>query len=187
MTPPGDSDTPGRLQEPQAVLAPLTAAALFLVATVDTGGEAAVRDLLADLFRAGADRRVPGAGRRAGPGHRFGSDAWDRLSPVPGRPSSTPSREVAGERHRAAATPGDLLFHIPRRPDGRLFRAGLPDHGPAWPAGVTVVDEVHGFKYFDDRDLLGFVDGTENPVGRAAAEAVTVGGEDPDFAGSRAT
>ena len=33
---------------------------------------------------------------------------------------------------------------------------------------VTVVDEVHGFKYFDDRDLLGFVDGTENPTGTAA-------------------
>jgi putative iron-dependent peroxidase len=49
---------------------------------------------------------------------------------------------------------------------------------------VTVVDETHGFKYFDMRDLLGFVDGTENPVGRAAAAAVTVGGEDPLFAGS---
>ena len=31
----------------------------------------------------------------------------------------------------------------------------------------TVVDEVHGFKYFDERDLLGFVDGTENPTGAA--------------------
>ena len=30
---------------------------------------------------------------------------------------------------------------------------------------VTAVDEVHGFRYFDDRDLLGFVDGTENPRG----------------------
>jgi putative iron-dependent peroxidase len=49
---------------------------------------------------------------------------------------------------------------------------------------VTVVDEVHGFKYFDDRDLLGFVDGTENPTGAAAATAVTVGPEDDAFAGS---
>ena len=49
---------------------------------------------------------------------------------------------------------------------------------------VAVVDEVHGFKYFDDRDLLGFVDGTENPTGAAAAAAVTVGAEDPDFSGS---
>jgi putative iron-dependent peroxidase len=49
---------------------------------------------------------------------------------------------------------------------------------------VHVIDEVHGFKYFEVRDLLGFVDGTENPVGPAAAAAVTVGTEDPPFAGS---
>ena len=48
---------------------------------------------------------------------------------------------------------------------------------------VTVVDEVHGFRYFDERDLLGFVDGTENPVGAAAARAALIGAEDPAFAG----
>jgi putative iron-dependent peroxidase len=51
--------------------------------------------------------------------------------------------------------------------------------GPA----VTPVDEVHGFRYFDERDLVGFVDGTENPTGREAMEATTVGDEDPRFAG----
>jgi putative iron-dependent peroxidase len=44
-----------------------------------------------------------------------------------------------------------------------------------------VVDEVHGFRYFDQRDLLGFVDGTENPDGAAAAAAVLIGAEDPQF------
>jgi putative iron-dependent peroxidase len=48
---------------------------------------------------------------------------------------------------------------------------------------VSPVDEVHGFRYFDDRDLLGFVDGTENPRGEAAIDAVTVGEEDTAFAG----
>jgi putative iron-dependent peroxidase len=51
-------------------------------------------------------------------------------------------------------------------------------------SSVHVVDETHGFKYFDNRDLLGFVDGTENPGGVDAAAAVTVGAEDPQFAGS---
>ena len=37
---------------------------------------------------------------------------------------------------------------------------------------ASVVDEVHGFRSFDERDLLGFVDGTENPEGGAAAAAV---------------
>jgi porphyrinogen peroxidase len=171
------------MQEPQAVLSPLTAAALFLVATIDPGGEAAVRDLLADL--SGLERtvgfRVPDAGLSMITG--IGSAAWDRLFAGPRPAELHPFRELAGDRHRAVATPGDLLFHI---------RAGQVDVGfelaslimDRLAGSVTVVDEVHGFKYFDDRDLLGFVDGTENPVGRAATEAVTVGDEDPGFAGS---
>jgi len=48
---------------------------------------------------------------------------------------------------------------------------------------VSTTDEVHGFRYFDERDLLGFVDGTENPTGSAAKHAVFIGDEDRDFAG----
>jgi putative iron-dependent peroxidase len=48
---------------------------------------------------------------------------------------------------------------------------------------VSPVDEVHGFRYFDDRDLIGFVDGTENPRGEAAIDAVLIGEEDAAFAG----
>jgi putative iron-dependent peroxidase len=48
---------------------------------------------------------------------------------------------------------------------------------------VSTVDEVHGFRYFDDRDLLGFVDGTENPRGDEVAEAALIGDEDPAFSG----
>ena len=48
---------------------------------------------------------------------------------------------------------------------------------------VTVVDETTAFRYFDARDLLGFVDGTANPVGPELTEAALIGDEDPDFAG----
>ena len=48
---------------------------------------------------------------------------------------------------------------------------------------VTVVDETHGFRFFENRDLLGFVDGTENPDGPLAVSATEIGDEDPDFAG----
>jgi hypothetical protein len=47
---------------------------------------------------------------------------------------------------------------------------------------VATADEVHGFKYFDERDLLGFVDGTENPEGQAAIDATIIGEEDVAFA-----
>ena len=48
---------------------------------------------------------------------------------------------------------------------------------------VDVVDETHGFRYFDDRDLTGFVDGTENPTGSASVASTIVGNEDSGFAG----
>jgi putative iron-dependent peroxidase len=50
-------------------------------------------------------------------------------------------------------------------------------------SSVTVEDEVSGFRYFDSRDLLGFVDGTENPMGSAVGHDVLIGGEDEEFAG----
>ncbi|HEY5244930.1 MAG TPA: Dyp-type peroxidase [Acidimicrobiales bacterium] len=179
-TPPG---SPVRLQEPQAVLTPLTAAALFLVMTIDPGAEEVVRDLLADL--AGLERtvgfRVPTAGLALVTG--VGSDAWDRLFTGPRPAELHPFRELQGERHHAIATPGDLLFHI-RAAQADLCFELASQIVERLTGSVTVVDEVHGFKYFDDRDLLGFVDGTENPTGSAATDAVTVGAEDPDFSGS---
>jgi porphyrinogen peroxidase len=80
-------------------------------------------------------------------------------------------------------TPGDLLFHIRSARTDVCFELAAQIM-ERLTGSVAVIDEVHGFKYFDDRDLLGFVDGTENPSGRAAADAVVVGDEDREFAGS---
>ncbi|MBV6702629.1 Dyp-type peroxidase [Kitasatospora aureofaciens] len=168
--------------EPQAVLSPLTSAAVFLVLTVDPGGEDAVRELLPDLagLRRSVGFRAPAGGLTCVTG--IGSDLWDRLFDGP-RPSGLhPFREVAGARHRAPATPGDLLLHLRAARTDLCFElaARLTDR---LAGSATVVDSVQGFQYFDDRDLLGFVDGTENPEGRAAEAAALIGDEDPDFAG----
>jgi putative iron-dependent peroxidase len=93
-----------------------------------------------------------------------------------------PFREIrAGSRH-AVSTPGDLLFHIRAKRMDLCFELAtriMESLGEA----VSAVDEIHGFRYFDDRDLLGFVDGTENPRGGEVAEAAIIGDEDPAFAG----
>ncbi|MFE7772695.1 Dyp-type peroxidase [Streptomyces sp. NPDC057445] len=167
---------------PQPVLSPLTTAAIFLVVTVDQGGEQAARGLLSDLT--GLQRAV---GFRAPNGKLscvtgIGSFAWGRLFAGPRPAELHPFRELAGARHRAVSTPGDLLFHI------RAARLDLcfglaAEIMERLRGAVTMRDEVHGFKYFDERDLLGFVDGTENPVGPAASAAVLIGDEDPQFAG----
>jgi putative iron-dependent peroxidase len=166
----------------QPVLTPLTASAVILVLTIDDGGESVVPDLLADLSglaRTVAFRALDG-GLAVVTG--VGSDAWDRLFSGPRPAELHPFQALQGERHRAVATPGDLLFHIRSATMDLCWELASLVVGRL--AGVaTVVDEIHGFKYFDERDLLGFVDGTENPTGQAAADAVTIGGEDPSFAG----
>jgi putative iron-dependent peroxidase len=157
--------------EPQPVLTSLTSAAMFLVATVREGGEEQVRDLLSDVT--GLSRSV---GFRALDGGLacvvgLGSDLYDRLFAGPRPAGLHPFREIAGPRHTAVATPGDLLLHIRAKTMDLCFE--LADQLTSRLAGVTtIVDEVHGFRYFDQRDLLGFVDGTENPTGRIAEAAV---------------
>jgi porphyrinogen peroxidase len=169
--------------QPQPILAPLTPAAIFLVVTIDDGGEATVHDALMDL--SGLVRAI---GFRDPTKHlslvaSIGSDAWDRLFGGPRPAELHPFIELTGPRHTAPATPGDLLFHIRAEAMDVCFE--LASRILKSMAGVvTVVDEVHGFRYFDNRDLLGFVDGTENPDGPIAVNATAIGDEDPDFAGS---
>jgi porphyrinogen peroxidase len=168
--------------EPQAILTPLTEVAMFLVLTASPGHEDDVRDLLADV--SGLVRSVgfrsPGAGLTCVVG--LGAALWDRLFGSPRPAGLHPFVQLNGPRHTAVATPGDLLFHIRAHRFDFCFDLAerLMDrlHGIA-----QVVDEVHGFKFFDQRDLLGFVDGTENPTGVAASVAALIGDEDPGFAG----
>jgi porphyrinogen peroxidase len=169
---------------PQPVLAPLTSAAIFLVVCIkpDRESYATVRSFCADLpgiFRAVDFRRIEAAlSCVAG----FGSDAWDKLFGTPRPAELHPFREIrSGERH-AVSTPADAVFHIRARKMDLCFELAAQIMERIGGA-VCAVDETHGFRYFDERDLLGFVDGTENPRGAAALNAALVGGEDPHFAG----
>jgi putative iron-dependent peroxidase len=168
---------------PQPVVAPLTRAAIFLVLNINPGNEAesTFKALCADLASL---RRTVGFRDLNGELScvlGIGSAAWDRLFPG-SRPKELHSfKEIRGI-HYAVATPGDLLFHIRAvRMDMCFEMAALIMDRLR--AVSTVVDEVHGFKYFDDRDLIGFVDGTENPENDDAGEATLIGAEDSDFMG----
>jgi putative iron-dependent peroxidase len=168
--------------EPQPVTSPLTRAAVFLVLTIEPDGAGVVRDVLAD---------VPGMARAIGFRNveatlscvvGIGSAAYGDVFGEPRPAELRPFGELRGPRHTAPATPGDLFFHIKAEQLDLCFelasRVTERLRGAA-----TVVDEVHGFRYFDRRDLLGFVDGTENPVGTAVGLALLVGDDDPGFAG----
>nr|WP_295382375.1 Dyp-type peroxidase [Pseudoxanthomonas sp.] len=167
----------------QSVTAPVTRAAIFLVVTLARGPRhaQACRALCADM--AGLVRaigsRVPEGTLSCVMG--FGSEVWDDLFGASRPRELHPFRELHGQHH-AVATPGDLLLHIRAARQDLCFELAtvvMQRLGDA----VTGADEVHGFSYFDNRDLIGFVDGTENPVGQAALDATLVGVEDPAFAG----
>ncbi|BBC98159.1 Dyp-type peroxidase [Streptomyces griseofuscus] len=170
------------MPESQPVVVPPARAAVFLVVTIDQGGEDTVRDLLQDVsaLRRSVAFRAPPEELSCVVG--IGSAAWSRLFSGPRPRDLHPFKELDGPRHQAPGTPGDILFHVRcRRMDlcfelARLFAERLE-------GAATVVDEVHGFKFFDERDLLGFVDGSENPEGEIADDAVFIGDEDPDFRG----
>lgn len=168
---------------PQPVVAQLTRAAIFLVVTVNSGKEsdAAIRALCADLaalVRAVGFRDLEG---RLSCVMAFGSDAWDRLFGAPRPKDLHPFREIRGQHH-AVSTPGDILFHIRSTRMDLCFELATQVMARL-DGAVSATDEVHGFNYFDDRDLIGFVDGTENPVDEAAAKATIIGEEDAAFAG----
>jgi putative iron-dependent peroxidase len=181
MTAPG---TPSDLPLPQPVVQDLTRAAIFVVVTINPGtaNRAAVRAFcgdLAALVRAVGFRDIEGnlccvMG--------IGSDAWDRLFGKPRPAELHPFREIqSGPRH-AVATPGDLIFHLRAKRIDLCFELATQIMTRLG-AAVAPADEVHGFRYFDDRDRLGFVDGTENPAAQAANDAAYIGAEDTAFAG----
>jgi putative iron-dependent peroxidase len=170
--------------QPQSIAAPLSRSAIFLVLSIAPGSDALAT---AVGVIAGLDDLLKTVGFRDLNAHlscnvAIGSAAWDRLD-RPSRPSQLrPFSEVRGEPHTAVSTPGDLLFHIRSERDDFCFefeRLLLDAFGDS----VSVEDETSGFRYFDSRDLLGFVDGTANPNGSALGDASLVGDEDPDFAG----
>ncbi|MDO5645248.1 MAG: Dyp-type peroxidase [Dermabacter sp.] len=165
----------------QSVVAAPARSSLFLVLTVNHGAEAAVRSILGDIpaltravgFRRPEDSLTTVVG--------LGSDLWDRMLTAPKPRHLHPFIALHGDTHTAPSTPGDLLIHVrSQHPDtafevSRLITDRLSDH-------TAIADEVHAFRYFDERDLLGFVDGTENPEGDAATDAVLID-DDPDYTG----
>lgn len=166
----------------QDIEALITPCATFLVVTIAKDGVKAAREAvtgLDDLVKSVGFRHL-GAQLSCTVG--IGSRVWTTLTGRGAPAELHPFQEVAGATHTAVSTPGDLLFHI--RADRQdlcfeLERLLLDSLGDS----VHVEDRVSGFRYFDARDLLGFVDGSANPTGTDLTAAVLVGDEDPDVAG----
>lgn len=166
----------------QKIVAPPAKAAMFLVLTVNEGAEAQVADVLtfvSDLTKA-VSFRVPTSNLLCVVG--IGHDAWGRLFDAPLPRDLHPFREFHGEVHSAPATPGDILIHLRAGTQDVCFELAKQLMSRLRPY-TRVQDEVHGFKFFEERDLLGFVDGTANPEDEDAQSAAVVGDQDPSYRG----
>jgi putative iron-dependent peroxidase len=166
----------------QSVEAPLSRSAVFLVMQSgdDLDGIRGALGAVPDLVKNVGFRDLGG---RLSCIVAIGSTLWDRLSPDRRPAELHPFKEIRGPVHSAPSTPGDLLFHLRAEREDMTFeleRQLLDALGDA----ARVVDETTGFRYFDARDLLGFVDGTANPTGAELPDAALIGVDaDPDFAG----
>lgn len=168
----------------QTIALPDTRCAAFLVLTVNdsAAGHSTVRSVLGateDLTKDVLARigRQPFTCTVA-----IGSRVWATLTDTSPPAELAPFKAIAGQTHTAVATPGDLLYHL--RADSmdvivEFQKILLTELGDA----VTVADTTTGFRYFDGRDLLEFVDGTANPIGLDLPDSTLVGDEDADHAG----
>jgi porphyrinogen peroxidase len=172
------------MSNPQPIVAPLSRAAIFLTVSVnpDLAGVETVKSFLGDY--AGIVRAVQQRDLEADLTSvlAFGAHAWSRLFGDPLPAELHTFKEIRAGERVAPATAGDLLFHIRAQRMDLCFE--LATHVmERLKTAVSTDDETQGFRYFDDRDVIGFVDGTENPRGGAAVAAAIVGDEDARFAG----
>lgn len=172
---------------PQAVDAPLTRHATFLVLTVNKSQPdlksslSTIRSTLASVSDLTKNVSIRDLSAQFACTVGIGANVWDELTERPRPRELHGFPEVEGRTHTAVSTPGDLLFHIRAERQDLCFefeRQLMELLGDS----VILVDETAGFRYFDVRDLLGFVDGTANPVGTAVPDSTVITAEDDSAA-----
>jgi putative iron-dependent peroxidase len=173
------------MSTPQTGILPAgNSTACFIVATVNTGDDAVAqaRSGCAEVPRLTREVAAIDSGAGLVSVVAVGSDCWDRLYTDKGHPSALqPFRTRVEGPRQAPATAGDLLFHI--RSERRDLNYVLATKIIAEFGGsISIVEEVDGFRYLENRDLTGFVDGTENPEGDERSDVALVAPDDPDFA-----
>lgn len=110
-------------------------------------------------------------------------NAWLKLDlPTPLPKELKPFEPIQGAKHTAVATDADLHFHFSAINPAICFDMAMAIAAILSPV-ATCIDEVQGFRYWDGRAIIGFVDGTENPIGEDRNYFGIVADQDPEYAG----
>ena len=113
----------------------------------------------------------------------IGHDAWIKLQlPTPLPKELVNFESINGGKHSAKATSGDLHFHLRGLNMAICFDMATAISNVLQPV-AECLDEIHGFRYWDGRSIIGFVDGTENPIGEERKFFAVVGDEDSTHKG----
>lgn len=113
----------------------------------------------------------------------IGYEAWQQLElPQPLPKEFKKFQEIKGSKHTAVSTKGDLHFHI--RADEKSFAYDMASIISGYMKEIADCEvEVQGFRYWDSRSILGFVDGTENPHGKDRDHFAIIDDSDPQYEG----
>lgn len=75
---------------------------------------------------------------------------------------------------------GDLFIHIRANNEGVIYDI-VSQLMIFLRSFTTVLDETKGFRYLEGRAIIGFIDGTENPLCEEVSNYGLIGDEDPEF------
>lgn len=165
----------------QGIIAPNGVAATFLTLLVKDASKA--KGVVASVPDLTKNVAVRDAQSELNVTVGIGSNVWDEITGLPRPKELHPFKEVRGAKYTAPSTPGDLFFQVRANRRDLIFefeRQLLNKFGTS----VETVDEVNGFRNFDRRSLLGFVDGTADPVGAdLPADTLVTEADDKNGAG----
>ncbi|MBU7455254.1 Dyp-type peroxidase [Leuconostoc fallax] len=111
----------------------------------------------------------------------FSQKAWQFLFPNSPQPKELETYQtLSHDEYTMPAIDGDIFFHIRASNEAVVYEAQT--QFMRFLKDITeVVDETKGFRYFEGRAIIGFIDGTEAPDVHDAAEYALVGDEDETF------
>lgn len=111
----------------------------------------------------------------------FSRTAWDYLFPNAAVPKQLETyTTLTGPEYSMPASEGDIFLHV-RAGDEAVVYEVVRQFMVFLEPIATVLDETKGFRYFEGRAIIGFIDGTEAPAEFEAADYALVEEEDPEY------
>lgn len=165
-----------------SITAPASSDATFVLLNAREGAEEQLRAALASAPKLieSIQQQFPDAQLNCAIG--FSHHSWERITQaqLPKELMTFPTYQ--GEFLSVSDQPHDIILHIRAMRHDAVHILSLALF-KAFGDSVSLNEQTNTFKYLDNRDFTGFVDGTENPEGEDRAKVALVDQEDALYAG----